>query len=131
MIFVDTGAWFASVAPWDADHRAAADWFRRNREPLLTTDYIVDETLTLLRSRGEAARALALGQQFFAGTIATVHRLTESEIRQTWDVFRRYSDKAWSFTDCTSKVILENFGLTQAFAFDHHFTQFGSITVVP
>ena len=32
-----------------------------------TTDFIVDETLTLLRVRKEASRALALGQQFFQG----------------------------------------------------------------
>jgi hypothetical protein len=35
MIFIDTGAWFASVVPWDANHAAASDWLRRNREPLV------------------------------------------------------------------------------------------------
>jgi hypothetical protein len=53
MIFVDTGAWFASVVPWDANHAAAVAWLGQNREILITTDYILDETLTLLRVRKE------------------------------------------------------------------------------
>ena len=51
MIFTDTGAWFASVVPDDEDHEKAVAWLAQNREPLLTTDYIVDETLTLLSAR--------------------------------------------------------------------------------
>ncbi len=53
MIFVDTGAWFASIVPTDPNHNKAADWLQNNSEILFTTDYIVDETLTLLRARGE------------------------------------------------------------------------------
>lgn len=53
MIFVDTGAWFASLIPVDPDHAAASAWLAQNREALLTTDYVVDETLTLLRARSE------------------------------------------------------------------------------
>ncbi|ERT09640.1 hypothetical protein M595_0283 [Lyngbya aestuarii BL J] len=46
-------------------------------------------------------------------------------------MFSRFSDKEWSFTDCSSKVIIDKLKLTQAFSFDDHFRQFGSITVVP
>ncbi len=45
-------------------------------------------------------------------------------------VFRRYQDKQWSFTDCTSKVLIERLGIAEAFAFDHHFEQFGTVTRV-
>lgn len=61
MIFVDTGAWYASLVPTDPDHTRAAQWLAKNDLPLLTTDYVIDETLTLLRARGERKRALALG----------------------------------------------------------------------
>jgi predicted nucleic acid-binding protein len=30
MIFVDTGAWYASVMPNDNDHAAATEWLRQN-----------------------------------------------------------------------------------------------------
>lgn len=49
MIFVDTGAWFAALVPTDASHRAATDFLKSNDEPLLTTDYVVDELLTTIK----------------------------------------------------------------------------------
>ncbi|MDT5124288.1 MAG: uncharacterized protein QOC96_3770 [Acidobacteriota bacterium] len=131
MILVDTGAWFASVVPSDPDYVAASNWLRNNTEPLITTDYIVDETLTLLRARGEESRALRIGEEFFNGNLATVFYLTEADIRLAWEVFRSFSDKKWSFTDCTSKTIIDKLNLKYAFAFDQHFRQFGTVTVLP
>jgi hypothetical protein len=131
VIFVDTGAWFALLVPEDPYHPAAVAWFSGNREPVCTSDYVVDETLTLLRARGEPRRALEMGKRFFDGPSALVHHLCEADVRQAWRIFQRFSDKAWSFTDCTSKVLMERLGITQAFAFDDHFRQFGSIAVHP
>lgn len=131
MIFVDTGAWFAAAVPSDPDHPAASRWLAANAGPLLTTDYIVDETLTLLRARGERTRALLIGEVFFDGRLAEIHRLDESDITLSWEVFKRFDDKGWSFTDCTSLVLMRRLGISQAFAFDAHFEQFGSVTVLP
>ena len=131
MVFVDTGGWFAAVVPTDADHKAAMRSLRQNRQPLITTDYVVDETLTLLKARGHVQRALIMGQQFFHGSLAVVHYLSPAEILLAWRTFQRFSDKEWNFTDCTSKVVIDALGLTHAFAFDHHFAQFGSVQVVP
>ncbi len=131
MIFVDTGGWFAATVPMDPDHTAAARWLAQNAQRLVTTDYVVDETLTLLKARGQYRRTLTLGEHLFDGTLATVYYLTEDDLRAAWHTFIRFSDKEWSFTDCTSKVVIERFGLTHAFAFDTHFRQFGSVAVVP
>ncbi|MFN0140068.1 MAG: type II toxin-antitoxin system VapC family toxin [Pyrinomonadaceae bacterium] len=131
MIFVDTSAWFASIVPTDPNHDKAAEWLQSNNEVLFTTDYIVDETLTLLRARGENRRAISLGTNFFDGQLAVVYRLSENDIARAWDVFQQFSDKEWSFTDCTSKAVMESSGITSAFAFDKHFTQFGVVVVVP
>ena len=101
MIFVDTSAWFASIVPSDTDHKTASRWVALNTQPLLTTDYVVDEIITLLRSRGEALRAISLGEAFFSttGTLANLYFLTEEDVRQTWQVFQQFSDKNWSFTE--------------------------------
>ena len=109
MTFTDTGGWYGLFVPEDPNHLAATQWAKRNMQPLLTTNYVVDETLTLLRARGHAAIALSLGRMFFDGSVAAVYYLT----------------------DCTSKVIMEKLGITEAFAFDQHFRQFGTIMVVP
>lgn len=93
MKFADTGGWFALFVPSDINHAAALAWFAQQRQPLLTTDYVIDETLTLLKARGQAEVALNLGQQFFGGSLATIYYLTEDDIQQSWQVFRRYADK--------------------------------------
>jgi predicted nucleic acid-binding protein len=53
MIFVDTGAWYALAIPSDPDHDQAKAFVASNSEPFLTTDYIVDELLTLFAVRGQ------------------------------------------------------------------------------
>lgn len=131
MIFVDTGAWYASLVPTDPDHDKAQNWLASNHSPLLTTDYVIDETLTLLRVRGERKRALLLGAKFFRDELAEIYKVTSADFTLAWETFEQYDEKAWSFTDCTSKVIMEQLGITVAFAFDHHFKQFGTIQVVP
>jgi predicted nucleic acid-binding protein len=131
MIFADAGAWGAIAMEADENHGAASRWYYTNRERLFTTDYVVDETLTLLRARGAHRQALIYGAKFFSGHLAVVHRLTDAEYVAAWEVFRRYDDKEWSFTDCTSKVVMEARGLRRAFTFDSHFKQFGSVIVVP
>jgi predicted nucleic acid-binding protein len=118
MIFVDTGAWYASLVPTDPDHAKAVMWLTENHSPLLTTDYVIDETLTLLRVRGERKRAL-------------IYKITAADLTLAWETFEQFDDKNWSFTDCTSKVVIEQLSIKVAFAFDHHFRQFGTIQVVP
>lgn len=115
----------------DANHSAAAAWLAQNHEPLLTTDAVVSETLTLLRARAQKQVATAFGAAMFGGQLATLHYLTPEQIRLAWDVFRAFDDKEWSFVDCTSKVAIESLGISTAFTFDHHFRQFGSVIVVP
>jgi len=106
-------------------------WLSQNIPLLITTDYSVDETLTLLKARGQTLRAMVMGEQFFRGTLATVYYLTEADILLSWQIFRQFSDKEWSFTDCTSKALIDKLHMQQAFAFDHHFHQCGSVEVVP
>jgi predicted nucleic acid-binding protein len=131
MTFVDTGAWYAVFIPDDADHASAMRWMAANREQLLTTDYVIDETLTLLRARGQPEVALDFGSQVFAGTLARIQFLTPADIAAAWDVFSRFADKEWSFTDCTSRVVIETLVVGSAFSFDQHFRQFGTVAVVP
>lgn len=131
MIFVDSGGWFASVVTDDVDYEAAKNWLAANKESLLTTDYIVDETLTLLRARGEKRKSLEIGDLFFRGLLANIYHLSEEDILQTWEIFQKFSDKNWSFTDCSSKMVCEKFSIIKAFSFDRHFRQFGLIEIVP
>lgn len=131
MIFVDTGAWFAAFVPNDADHATADAWLEANTEPLVTTDYIVDELLTLLKMRREYQRALDIGPRLLQSNIARLEWVQPADIQRAWTIFQQYQDKNWSFTDCVSRVVMERLAIQTAFAFDDHFRQFGTVTVVP
>ncbi|HET6576611.1 MAG TPA: PIN domain-containing protein [Fimbriiglobus sp.] len=132
MTFVDTSAWFAILVPGDQNHHRANTWLKAYPGQLLTSDFVIDETLTLPRSRGQGDEALDWEATMFGpNSPAAVHYLTPAEVAAGWDVFRRFADKDWSFTDCTSKTVMESLGIATAFSFDQHFRQFGTVTVVP
>lgn len=130
-VFVDSGGWFAHFVRRDPDHEAAVDWMQKNRQPLVTTDYVLDELLTLLKLRESHRVAVAAGEALWQQRVARVEHITVEDVARAWEVFRQYHDKGWSFTDCTSKVVIERLGIVQAFAFDIHFEQFGTVVRVP
>lgn len=129
MNFVDTSAWFSAYVPTDPRHRQTQTSLATG-ERLLTTDYILDETLTLLKSRGHADRALKFGPRILDGRTAKLEYIQPVDIQQAWIVFSRYRDKAWSFTDCTSFVVMKRLAITTAISLDEHFRQMPGITVV-
>jgi uncharacterized protein len=130
MVFVDTGAWFARYVPADPNHQRIKACLDANVEPLITTDYCVDETLTLLASRGRFRLALEVGRALFEVRVARIHFLTPDQIRLAWILFNQRAAAGWSFTDCTSKVVIDELNIKTAVALDGHFHQFG-ILVVP
>ena len=131
MVFVDTGAWFAWHVPDDPDYALIRQWFQFNRQPLITTDYCVDETLTLLVARKRPALALDAGRVLFHHRFAQIHFLTPAQINRAWILFQQRAAAGWSFTDCTSKIVIDDLQIRTALALDDHFRQFGNVEVVP
>jgi predicted nucleic acid-binding protein len=135
VIFVDTGAWFALAVRNDPDHAAAIAWLETNYEPLITTDYILAETATLLRMRDKTARghrlAVRIATSILRAESATLEKVREEDLRRALEVFRTYRDHLFSFVDCTSFVVMERLGITHAFAFDRHFNEYPGISRVP
>ncbi len=135
MIFVDTGAWFAVAVRNDPDHERAMQWVRINHDPLITTDYILAETATLLRMRDKTIRghrlALRVATSLFREEAALLEKITEEDLEKALAIFRTYRDHLFSFVDCTSFVVMERLGINHAFAFDHHFEEYPGIIRVP
>jgi predicted nucleic acid-binding protein len=119
--FVDTGAWVALFVEVDAQHHAARAWINSNRDRLITSDYIVDEVLTLIQARFRRQTAIRAGQVLFGQDLAGLIQLTNRDKQRAWEMFRSHSDKGWSFTDCTSFALMKRLGVSIAFAFDRHF----------
>jgi len=126
MVFVDTGVWFAFFVPDDADHERIQAWFDSDRPPLLTTDYIIDETLTLLLARKRMARAFVAGRAFFQRNAAEIHYLSPQQINRTWVLFQQRAAAGWSFTDCTSKIVIDDLEIHTA---AHWTTTFGNLAI--
>jgi len=135
VIFVDTGAWFAAAVGNDPDHEAAMTWLRRDREPLITTDYVLAETATLIRMRDKTARghrlAVRVASSILRQQSAILEKVTAADLQKALKVFRDYSDHLFSFVDCTSFVVMERLGVTYAFAFDSHFDEYPGLIKVP
>lgn len=131
MIFVDTGAWFARSVPSDPNHDRVTSWFASNSEPLITSDYCVDETLTLLVARKRLRLSIEIGRLLFDESLAQMHFIASDQIRRAWILFQSRASDGWSFTDCTSKIVIDDLDIKTALALDAHFQQFGNLLVVP
>ena len=82
------------------------------------------------RVRGHLARAREWVKRVESGHCELI-RATEDDVREATAIFFRFDDKRWSFADCISRAVMQRLGIQHAFAFDEHFRQFGTVTVVP
>jgi predicted nucleic acid-binding protein len=131
MIFVDTGAWYALAIASDPDHNAAKSFVASINEPLVTSDYVVDELLTLFTRRGQKQRAVEWIQDVLRSGGTELFRVSDQDFESALQLFEKFHDKVWNFTDCTSFALLQRLEIKTAFSFDHHFHQFGIVNVVP
>ena len=131
MICVDTGAWIALSDRKDQHHRDAVAIYtrlKRQRERLLTTDYWVDETVTRLRydlSHSSAVKFLDFIERAEETGVLTVVEIDRTLFQEAKRLFRQYNSAKLSFTDCTSFAVCQMYKISEAFAFDQHFTMIG------
>jgi uncharacterized protein len=131
MIFVDTSVWFSVLVANDPNHTKCLAWFESLTEPLITSDYIVDETLTLLLMRGERQKAISFGKLVIEGSTAILHLVSQPQFNRSWILFQQMSAAGLSFTDCTSHVIANELGIRKIAAFDRHFLTTGKFELLP
>ena len=125
LVFVDTSAWYALVDKSDRDHTSAVTSVKKLTRPLITTNYILDETVTLIKVKLGPRIAIDFGQKLWNQELAIRIRILEKDEQRAWELFSQYDDKGFSFTDCTSFAVMERMKIDTAFAFDEHFTQYG------
>jgi len=129
-IFVDTSAWYAIIDKNDQDHAAAVSKIQILDRPLVTSNYIFDEILTLLQARLGPSIAIPFGQKLWDQEVSALVRITEEDEEKAWRVFRQYTDKGFSFTDCTSFALMERLDINTVFALDDHFVQYGKFVIL-
>lgn len=134
-LFIDTTAFVALEDEDDKEHKTALDYrekIRQGKTPfraLYTSNYILDEVFTLLRLNLSHRATLAFEENIKRSKILRILRVTPEIENVAWNIFKKYGDKDFSFTDCTSFALMEQEAISTAFTFDKHFQQYGFQTV--
>ncbi|UXE63537.1 MAG: PIN domain-containing protein [Woronichinia naegeliana WA131] len=133
LLFIDTSAFYAIADSSDQRHQAASLFsdYAVGKYRFVTTNYILDELYTLLLAHIGYHIAVTYQREIdklITAEILQVIWIDEAIAYQAWQIFEKFNlDKEWSFTDCTSYVVMKQRGVTEAFTLDHHFSQMGFI----
>lgn len=127
-VFIDTSWFKAFIDTKDDFYDLAIKQFKTlssQNTNLITTNFVIDETLTLLRVR----RGLEHSLKFRDLLVEMINhlkivRVLSTDEKNAWDWF----PKAWSklsFTNCTSFAVMQRLELKDVATFDEHFAQAG------
>lgn len=120
-IFVDTGAWYAFIDKKDPDYIHAKRFYDNNTVPFITTNFIFDETVTLIMSRLGWDVAARFGDGLKKSNFVDLIAVTDADEEKAWQIFLKYKNAGFSYTDCTSFALMERLTIDTAFTFDEHF----------
>ena len=131
-LFIDTWGWLTLRDRQEARHQEVKNLysqFRSHKGIIYTSDYVLDETITLLFRR--------LPFKTAKGSLATIDKaIKEGYLQVEWVIPERferakglrlkYQDKhKISFTDLTSMVIMKELGFKKIMTGDEHFEHVG------
>jgi len=131
-IFFDTWGWVAIAHEDDTHHREVASFYKtflRDQGVPFTTEYVLAETITLLRARTDPD-----GLNIFIDTIfeevkkgrIVLERIDERRWEKAWNMGKKYHDKPYiSFCDFSSFVVMKEKGIPDALTADSHFEEIG------
>jgi predicted nucleic acid-binding protein len=105
--------------------REARDESLRAGSVLVTTDYVLDETLTLIRLRLGLAAARRWWEQVDSSARVRWESVDVRRAEKARGWFFGWGDKDFSFTDCTSFVVMRELRLRRVLTTDAHFRQAG------
>lgn len=131
-IFIDTSAFLAISNGKDEHHREAVEFLQsimdgKRFTRIVTSDYVIDETITRIRFAEGHEVALGWIKNIRASTVLEVLRVDEETFDRGIELFEKYSDKSLSFTDCTSFALMEKKKIEDAFTFDSDFEKAGFV----
>lgn len=138
-IFLDTSFIAAFLNKDDSKHKQARklwiDILENKWGYPVTSDYVVDETFTLLLSRKKSTSLITKLSLFIHGNesneypkIISFYKLTQKDYEGTWKIFEQYSDPELSFTDLSILKICKEYNIQYLASYDSDFK--GKITLI-
>jgi len=132
--FADTSALYAFIDRSDANHPAAREavgrLIRAGRR-IVTTDYIVAEAVNLTNARAGSVAATRVLDLLEQSAGIQVEWIGVERFEAAKKFFRKHSDHRYSFTDCTSFVVMRELRLVEALTTDRHFIEAGFRALLP
>ena len=122
--FVDTAYVLALASKRDSFNSRAEALKRQIKQEeveLVTTEAVLLEIATALRS--PRYRKLAVASIEELQRSALVLPLTPMLLHEAWEMYKRHTDKEWSWVDTISFVVMRREGMAEALTSDHHFEQ--------
>ena len=124
MIFIDAGAFLARNLRNDQHHHSAVSVWEKlgsNRDNCITSNFVLDETFTLLGRRAGHGFAVQRAKNIYASQALTICRPDREDEIKALQFFSKYADQHVSFTDCISFVLMKRGKINRVFSFDRHF----------
>ncbi len=123
-IFIDTSGFYALLVRGDDQHSRAAEILREaagRKRRFVTTDYVLDETATLLLARGYAGVLANLLDRVLESGACRVIWMDADYFEKTRRLFLKNPERRWSFTDCFSFIVMKELRLRDVLSKDSHF----------
>ncbi len=129
-IFIDTGGWVGLFNKRDKFHQGASQIYKKikaNKLEIYTSDYIIDETVTLIKSHSNSDAAINAGNALMRSQLVNIINVDANIFNKTWLNFQKYKDKDYSFTDVSTISIMHELKIIHLFAFDDNLINFGFV----
>ena len=130
-LFFDTWAWVAIAHEDDAHHKKVTSFYKTfllNKGLPVTTDYVLAETITLLRARTNSRDVAVFIDALLAAKEGKImlERIDERRWPKAWEMSKKYNDKPYiSFVDFTSFVVMKDINVSDVLTADKHFEDIG------
>jgi predicted nucleic acid-binding protein len=95
------------------------------RRSVVVSEFVLIELTNALASVESRGRAIALWPHLQSDPTVTIVPASTELLARGLELYVHRPDKDWSLTDCTSFVVMEERGLTEALTADRHFEQAG------
>ena len=131
-ILVDTSALIAYFIKFERNHNSINNYLEENPDhEWIIPSTVFSELMTWFRIKVNPSKAVPIGT--FLREECTYHHLTRSEDEETWNIYRKYTDKGWSYTDCSLLSLSKKMNVPYILTLDHHFKQMkqNGVLVVP
>ena len=128
--FADTYYFLALLNPTDPDFQRAVDLTPTSTDTMFTTEWVLMELADALCKARHRQAFSALYQSLLTRSQVRIVNADHELFEEAFDLYKNRPDKDWSLTDCTSFIVMQRAGITQALTADHHFEQAGFVALL-